>query len=96
MKYYEVTSENVVNIWPTEEDAATLAPSIKQPSYPNGDAWTTEEATEWAELFTHQADEDAEWLPGISKEEPKLPKPEAPVEEIPAPLASAEEPTPAE
>lgn len=48
---YEVDENNAVRIWnedvPNEDDA----PFFLQPSFPDGTAWTAEQAEEWAINF---------------------------------------------
>jgi hypothetical protein len=78
VKYrYEIDSKNAVRIYSDEQEA----PIIFQPDYPNGDAWTLEQATAWAEAYLAYVTDETAPLPGISAEEPTMPRPVEAVEE---------------
>lgn len=75
---YEIDENNAVRIYSDEQEA----PMIFQPDYPNGDAWTLEQATAWAEAYVAYATDETAPMPGPSAEESTTPRPVfEPVEE---------------
>lgn len=93
---YTVNENALIRFFASQDDMELDIAFMEQGNYPNGDEWSIEEATSWAELFLHQTDADAEWFPGASKDEPKFRKTSEPA--VPTePTASTETPvTPAE
>lgn len=89
---YTIDENALIRFFASEQDQEADIAFMEQGNYPNGDEWTIEEATSWADLFLHQTDADAKWFPGPSKDEPRMPKSPEPVTE-PAPV---EDPAPAE
>lgn len=78
---YEIDEKNAIRVWADGQDA----PFLYQPDYPNGDAWTLEQATVWAETFITSLQDETAPLAGPSAEELFADRPTAePVEETPA------------
>lgn len=71
---HEVDSENTLRIW----REGIEAPVLLQPHYPNGDAWTSEQAEEWAAIYITSIEDPTAPLPGPSAEHPSVPRPEVP------------------
>jgi hypothetical protein len=71
---YEVDADNAVKVF---YDNATV-PSLYQPTWPNGDAWTdSTEASAWADLYIASiTDETAPYAPNV-RGESGAPKPTA-------------------
>lgn len=81
MEYrYEIDEKNTVRVWHDEQEA----PFLLQPDYPNGDAWTLEQATAWAEAYMSYVTDETAPMPGPSAAEPTVPRPEP---YIPEPVA---------
>jgi hypothetical protein len=82
---YEILEDNTVEVFYDDADV----PSLRQPTYPGGDAWAdAAEATAWAELYVASVtDEAAPFAPNARGEE-GAPKPTA--EEIAAMQAEFE------
>jgi hypothetical protein len=79
MEYrYEIDENNAVRVWHDEQEA----PFLYQPDYPNGDAWTAEQAEVWVETFITSLKDETAPLPGPSATELTSPRPvvEPPVE----------------
>ena len=81
MLSYKISKNNTVEVW---EEGNTEYPMLRQPHFPNGDSWTKEEATFWANVFISQFNDSGySYRPGPSRENPiiKVEKEEAPLEE---------------
>jgi hypothetical protein len=68
---YEIDEKNAVRVYAEGE---TL-PFLYQPDYPNGDAWTAEQAEVWAETFLTSITDETAPLAGPSAEELTTPRP---------------------
>lgn len=75
---FEIDENNAIKMFMDGDDV----PFLFQPHYPNGDAWTSEQATAWAEACIAYNEDPEAPMPGPSAEEPTTPRPE-PVEETP-------------
>lgn len=81
---YEIDETNTLRVWNDEQ----AAPFLLQPTYPNGDEWTVEQATAWAEVLITSLSDTTAPLPGGSAAEPTIPRPEiVPVPESTPPAA---------
>jgi len=71
---YEIDSDNAVKVF---YDDATV-PSLYQPHFPNGDAWTdAAEASAWADLYLASINDEAAPYAPNARGEAGAPKPTA-------------------
>jgi hypothetical protein len=69
---YEIDADGV--LWISQDGADV--PFLKQPHWPNGEAWKKGEAKKWGEQFILAANDPTAELPGDSPDEPTKPRPE--------------------
>lgn len=70
---YEVEEgTNTARIWVSSQEE----PVVIQPHWPNNEAWTFEEATAWAEQSILAYTDPTAALPGPSREEPTVNRPD--------------------
>lgn len=72
MQYrYEIDENNALRVWNDQQ----TEPILFQPDYPNGNAWTAEQAEAWAKIFIKSLTDETAPLAGPSAEEPTMPRP---------------------
>lgn len=88
--HYEIDESNAISVWDYEVPNEANAPFFYQPEWPNGTPWASKaEAKAWADLFIEALiDENSDFLPGMSPEEPQIARPEPTPEPAPTPGAT--------
>lgn len=92
MEHTHKITDMVLEIW-DNADTENTPPLIRQPHWPNGDPWGSEqEITAWAEAkITELADPKSEFVAGSSSDEPLAIRKPAVEIEIPAPKTPEQE-----
>lgn len=75
---YELDENNAISIFVDGQEA----PVVFQPTWPNGAPWGSGEAEAWAEQYILSFSDESADMPGLSPEQPTMPRPTA--EEIAA------------